>query len=478
MVLSEIERESIIAPFRDYFSEDTPGYQLAICHNGEIILSHYCGKAILEIPVDVNRRTMFEAGSVTKQFTAASILLLEQQGSLSLQDPITKFLPELSEKGLKIFHLLYHTSGLRDWGSIATLTGWPRGTKAFTNEDVLEISRQQKKLNSQPNSKFIYSNTNYNLLAIIVERVSGLYLNAFTYKYIFLPAGMTSTVWRHFTSKKAATAISYRKSGNSYNIDDFLEFAYGNSGLSTTAEDLIKWNNFYLSGSFGEPPLNHKQLSRLNLDNGDPNCYAAGLYVKQKKGLLNVLHTGSTASYRCFLEAFPEKNISIAWLSNTSAYDNEMPKIFDQLEDILLATVDSEKGSHYFVNNIFQEIPHLFNFDYDHNFIFSKSHHDSDHRIESLHIETDFIEYIGKYYSDETCSFITIMRDEEKLKLYLRPSKTYEINRIEIDKFSIQEIDGVLEFVRNELSLVCKMTISIPRAYNILFHKVPYELKE
>lgn len=477
MVLSEIERENIIAPFREYLNEDTPGYQLAVCHNGEIILSYHCGKAILEIPVDVNRQTMFEAGSVTKQFTAASVLLLEQQGKLSLQDPITKFLPELSEKNLKIFHLLYHTSGLRDWGSITTLTGWPRGTKAFTNEDVLEITRQQEKLNNQPNSKFIYSNTNYNLLAIIVERVAGMYLNAFTHKYIFLPAGMGSTVWRHFTSKKATTAISYRKDSNSYNIDDFLEFAYGNSGILTTAEDLIKWNNFYLSGSFGKPPLNHKQLSSLSLDNGEPNYYAAGLYVKQKKGLLNVFHAGSTASYRCFLEAFPEKNISIAWLSNTSAYENEIAKIFDQLEDILLANVDSEKVNHYFVDNIFQETPHIFNFDYDQNLILSESPHNSNQRIESLHIETGFLEFIGKYYSDETCSFITIMQNEEKLKLYLRPSKTYEINKIEIDKFSILGINGVLEFERNELNVVCKMIISIPRAYNILFHKVPYELK-
>ncbi len=148
------------------------------------------------VPLTVN--SIFEAGSVSKQFTAAAILLPEQQEKLSLDDDVRKYVPELPDYGypIQLRQMLHHSSGFRDWGAMAALTGWPRSKKFYTNEDALEIIARQKHLNNKPGDEFLYSNSNYNLFAIIVQRVSGLTLAAFTRKYIFEPAGMTHTQWR------------------------------------------------------------------------------------------------------------------------------------------------------------------------------------------------------------------------------------------------------------------------------------------
>ena len=194
--LPKSDRKGIEELFKIY-NKNGPGYQLAISINHNLVFLQVCGKANLEYNIDMDCSTLIEAGSVSKQFTAAAILLLEQQGKLSLDDKIKKFFPELPDIGLEIKHLLYHTSGLRDWGSIATLTGWPRGTKAFTNEDVIEIINRQRSVNNIPNEEFVYSNSNYNLLAVIVERAGGSSLASYTYKNIFTPAEMSNTIWRN-----------------------------------------------------------------------------------------------------------------------------------------------------------------------------------------------------------------------------------------------------------------------------------------
>ncbi len=148
------------------------------------------------IPMSMNNVT--EAGSVSKQFTAAAILMLEAQGKLSLDDDIRKYIPEMPEYGttIKIRHLMHHSSGLKDWGSIAELAGWPRTTKTYHNEGALEIIARQKTLNNKPGDEFVYSNSNYNLQGMIVERVSGMSLAEFSKINIFIPAGMSHTEWR------------------------------------------------------------------------------------------------------------------------------------------------------------------------------------------------------------------------------------------------------------------------------------------
>src|SRR5712691_10743527 len=128
--------------------------------------------ADLEHDVKITPDTIFEAGSVSKQFTAASVLLLAREGKLSIDDPVRKYIPELPDYGmpLTIRHMLNHTSGLRDWGSVESIAGWPRTSRVYTHAHVLDIMSRQKSLNFTPGTQWSYSNTGFNLAAILVSR--------------------------------------------------------------------------------------------------------------------------------------------------------------------------------------------------------------------------------------------------------------------------------------------------------------------
>ena len=168
-----------------------------------------------------------------------------QQGKLSLDDPVRKYIPELPDYGapLTIRHLLNHTSGLRDWGSVEAIAGWPRTTRAYTHAHVLDILSRQRSLNYPPGAEYSYTNSGYNLAAILVGRVSGKPLAEFTREAIFTPLGMTSTSWRDdFRRIVKGRAIAYSQNGGTVRQLMPFEDVHGNGGLLTTVGDLLRWN--------------------------------------------------------------------------------------------------------------------------------------------------------------------------------------------------------------------------------------------
>jgi len=324
----------IINQFFHRYQPENPGGQLAISRNGKLIFSKAWGLADIEHHVPFTTETVSEAGSISKQFTAASILLLEQQGKLSLNDDVRKYIPEFPGYGsvIRLSNLLHHTSGLREWSDLEAITGWPRTTKAYRNEDVLHMLCRQKGLNNQPGTEFIYSNSNYILLTIIVERVSGMTLPDFTKKYIFEPAGMNHTSWRDDYKKVVPNrAIAYSKNGGIYKINMPFERVYGPGGLLTTTEDLLKWNNFYLNNKLGSPGLLSKQLAIEPIPGGIITNYAAGLFIGDVNGVRRIFHDGQTAGYVGIVENFPSLQLSIAWLSNTTEFK---AGLFDEIDEI------------------------------------------------------------------------------------------------------------------------------------------------
>ena len=181
------------------YTADTPGCAVGVSKDGKEILTRAYGSADLEHGVANTADTVFEAGSVSKQFTAAAILLLAQAGKLKLDDPVRDYVPELPDYGtpeITLRHLLHHTSGLRDWGTVTFAAGWPRGSRVHTHAHVLDVLSRQKSLNFPPGAEYSYSNSGYNLMAIIVERVSGKTFAQYTRDVIFEPLGMTHTEWR------------------------------------------------------------------------------------------------------------------------------------------------------------------------------------------------------------------------------------------------------------------------------------------
>ncbi len=187
--------DAVVAPL---VKPDAPGCAVAAARKGERIATRGFGMADLEHGTAITPDSVFEAGSVSKQFTAAAILTLAEGGKLALTDDVRKYLPELPDYGtsITIDHLLSHTSGLRDWGAVAMLKGWERSTRAYTNDDALRIIARQKALNYKPGAEYSYTNSGYNLMAAIVGRVSGQSLAAFSKARLFAPLGMSHTSWR------------------------------------------------------------------------------------------------------------------------------------------------------------------------------------------------------------------------------------------------------------------------------------------
>lgn len=296
-----------------------PGCAVGIEKNGRVILTRGYGTADLEHDVPITPATIFEAGSVSKQFTAASVLLLAQRGKLSLTDDVRKYIPELPNYGtpITINDLLGHTSGLRDWGEVEAMAGWPRTTRVYTNDDVLDIATAQRKLNYTPGTFYLYINTDYNLLAIIVGRVSGESLAAFSRKYLFTPLGMTHTQWRDdFRRVVKNRAIAYEPGEHGSRQLMPFEDTYGHGALLTTVGDLLRWNQALSNGTLG-PYVTRELQRRTRLNDGQPIIYARGLFIGSYDGEHAVFHDGLTAGYSTWLGRFPASRLSIALLCNS-----------------------------------------------------------------------------------------------------------------------------------------------------------------
>ncbi|MBX6365180.1 MAG: serine hydrolase [Gemmatimonadetes bacterium] len=320
------------------YTGDVPGCAVAVARDGRTILARAYGMTDLEHDVPNTTESRFEAGSVSKQFTAASIVLLAQQGKLSLDDDARKYVPELPDFGtpITIRHLLTHTSGLRDWGVVEGVAGWPRGTRVYTHAHVLDLVSRQKKLNYRPGDEYSYTNTGYNLLAIIVERVGGLSLPEFTRRYLFEPIGMMHTGWRDdFTRVVKGRALAYApRDGGGFSLDMPFEDVYGNAALLTTVGDLLLWNENLNTGRVGGAAFVEEMQRQFRLNGGRQIEYAAGLFVTSYKGLREISHTGATAGYRAFLARIPDPKLSVALLCNRG--DANPGRLGHQVVDVFL----------------------------------------------------------------------------------------------------------------------------------------------
>ncbi len=310
--------------FARWNSPESPGCAVAVAKNGQTVLARAYGSANLEHGIANTPGTVFEAGSVSKQFTAAAIVLLARQGKLSLDDDVRRHVPEVPDYGTPITlrHLLNHTSGLRDWGSVMQLAGWPRSTRIYTHAHTLDVVSRQTSLNFTPGAEYSYSNTGYNLLAMIVERVSGVSLSEFTRRELFQPLGMTKTEWRDdFTRTVRGRASAYTWSDSAWHLHMPFENVYGNGGLLTTVEDLLRWNQALDSGTIAGLDT---METRGVLNNGRTIEYALGLSVGQLRGVREVSHSGATAGYRAYLARYPEAGISVALLCNAGNTNPEL----------------------------------------------------------------------------------------------------------------------------------------------------------
>jgi CubicO group peptidase (beta-lactamase class C family) len=325
--------------FERWNHSDTPGCVVGVAVEGRPVLVRAYGMANLEYGIRLRPDTVFESGSVAKQFTSAAIALLCQDGKLSLDDPVRKYVPELPDFGTRILirHCLNHTSGLRSQWSLMELSGRPTGLVVHTVEEILELVGRMKELNFKPGEEYLYCNTGYTLLGVVVARVSGKSLDAFCQERLFKPLGMTHSQWRDdFTEivPDRATAYGRHDDGRFYTNMSFTN-AIGNGGLLTTVGDLLVWNENLDNPRVGGQALADQIQTRGRLNDGFEIEYAQGLGVTTYKGVREVSHGGSTAGYQTFLTRYPEARLSIAVLSNVTAAN---PRgLAHQVADIFLA---------------------------------------------------------------------------------------------------------------------------------------------
>ncbi len=269
--------------FADLQKPGSPGCALAVLRDGQVIYAKGYGLASVELNAPITPQTVFDIGSTSKQFTAASVLLLEQLGKLSINDDVRKYIPELPDYGQKItiLNLLNHTSGLRDYLALLQLSG-VNGDSVTTDDDALALLIRQKNLNFAPGSEWAYSNTGFFLLSVIVKRVSGMTLREFASKNIFEPLGMTHTTFRDDHAMLIPhRALAYDPAGKSgYKLNVSYYEQLGDGAVHTSVEDLAKWDENFYSGRIGGKNFldEFQQIGKLNT--GKPLDYAKGLFIK------------------------------------------------------------------------------------------------------------------------------------------------------------------------------------------------------
>lgn len=310
--------------FQQWDNDYSPGAAVSVLKDGDIIFKKGYGMANLEYDIPVGPSTIFHIASESKQFTAYCIVLLAQQGKLSLDDDIRKYLPDVPDFGRKITirNLIYHTSGLRDQWQLLAISG-TRLDDVITQDHILKLVKSQKRLNFDPGERQLYCNTGYTLLAEIVKKVSGQSLREFAEKEIFQPLGMKDTHF-HDNYKEIVRNRAY-----SYDQKDSISFensvlsysTVGATSLFTTVEDEAKWLNNYFTAQIGDRDAIEQMYERAILNSGDTINYAFGLVIDEYKGWKRIGHGGGDAGFRTFAVRFPEKNLGITVFSNLGSFD-------------------------------------------------------------------------------------------------------------------------------------------------------------
>ncbi len=309
------------ALFASWTGPRTPGCAVSVMRGGELVFAKGYGAANLEYDVPIAPSTVFHVASVSKQFTALAVALLAADGEVSWDDDIRRYVPELPDFGAPITlrHLAHHTSGVRDQWAMLQMAGWRWGGDVIHQSDVLDLLSRQTALNFAPGSDHLYSNSGYTLLAVVVERVSGQSLRAFTSARLFRPLGMTRTVFRDdHTMLVRDRAYAYTRGGfDGYrlSIPDFA--IVGASSLFTTVEDLARWSGNFTSGEVGGPDVLRRLQSRGALDDGARLSYAFGLMHGTHRGRPTIGHGGTDAAYRSEFLRFPDEDLAVAVLCNT-----------------------------------------------------------------------------------------------------------------------------------------------------------------
>ena len=338
-MLDQAQRRAIDAIFKPYDKPAVPGCALGVFRDGRMAYARGYGWADLERRVPITPATLFDIGSTSKQFAAASVALLAEEHKLRFDDEVRKYIPELPDYGapLTIDNLMRHTSGLRDYAGLLVLAGHSL-EEVTTDSQALHLIVHQRHLNFPSGTRFSYSNTGYFLLSVIVQRVSGMSLSDFARTHIFLPLGMTHTVYRnHFDMLIPNRALGYAPAptGGGFRISMSNWEQTGDGSVQLSVDDALKWDeNFYHPRIGGQTMVDELQ-QRGTLSNGDSIGYGRGLFLDTYRGLRRVQHGGDWIGYHAAYARFPAQHTSVIVLCNSDGISPE--PLGDRVADVVLA---------------------------------------------------------------------------------------------------------------------------------------------
>jgi CubicO group peptidase (beta-lactamase class C family) len=336
--------------------------------------------------------------------------------------------------------MLTHTSGLRDWGSIAAIAGAPRTSREYTHAHVLDIVSRQKSLNFPPGTQWSYSNTGFNLAAIIVDRVSGMPFAEFSRKRIFEPLGMTKTSWRDNHQRIVkGRAVAYSTATSGYQIEMPFENVHGNGGLLTTVGDLLRWNENFVTPAVGSANTIAQMTTAGKYNDGRNLDYGLGLYVRPLDGTSNVYHSGSTAGYRAHLNRFPDRHLSVAVLCNGS--DGNATNAANAVSRLFLG----KKPEARIIGGVTGGIT----------------------SAGVVNTPADLREFAGDYSSEEAETTFTALVEGDRLMLRRRPGTLIELAFTDTDTF--RGSIGTVTFRRNSAGRIDSLSIKQDRVWDLRF---------
>ncbi|RKH52365.1 hypothetical protein D7X55_03565 [Corallococcus sp. AB049A] len=420
-----IQPARIDAVFKDYSGPSTPGCALGIYQDGRILYSKGYGVADLNQGTPITSTTLFDIGSVSKQFTAASVVLLAQEGKLALTDDIRKYLPELPDYGtpITVDHLLHHTGGLRDYTDLLFLQG--HYYEDVTDDDeALAVIARQRALRFKPGTRFEYSNSGYFLASLIVKRVTGKSLAVFAKERLFQPLGMARSHLREdHTAVVPGRATAYAPAGNKeYRLDMSNWNQLGDGQVQTSVTELVKWEENFSSAKVGGRALVDGLLERGTLSSGDRTGYGRGLFLDTYRGAQRVQHSGAWGGYRAMLMRFPVQHVSIAILCNRA---DTRPDLAERVADLVLG-------------NAFQATE-------------QETKAAATRAPEPA--SGDFARYAGTYYDDAAHRVLNVRVQDGKLELAM-PGRALPLRPAGADRFEVEGAPLAVAFAGEQMTLL------------------------
>ena len=292
-----------------------PGLTLKIIRDGKTIKTAAYGRSNIELNVAAKPETVFEIGSITKQFTAAGILMLVQEGKLSVDDKISKHLKNTPETwgNITIRHLLTHTSGIKSYTGLNGFQIW----RHLTQEQFIKAIGKEP-MEFQPGDSWKYCNTGYNLLGYIIENVGGKDYWDFMGERIFQPLGMTATTKRLFSLVIPNRAAGYEQTNRVWiNRDTDLTEVFAAGAIASTVGDLAKWNAALDGDRLLNAASKEQMWTPVKLNDGKTRTYGFGWYVDAVEGHKNIGHGGSTSGFSASIQRYPDDGLAVIILTNT-----------------------------------------------------------------------------------------------------------------------------------------------------------------